>query len=63
METKRESFKAKFFILRVSKARNSPVNSMNPLYAKRIDSQVIELSEVQTPIMAGKSSAYKHEYI
>lgn len=55
---KRESFKGLIFTLRVSKARNSPASKTNPLQIKRNDSQVSELSEVQTPTIAGKSLGY-----
>jgi len=46
------------FTLRVSKARNSPANKTNPFNPKKNGNHINELSEVQTPTMAGKSLAY-----
>ena len=55
---KRDSFNETILTLRVSKARKSPTNKMHPLYTNNTISHVNESSDVQTPIITGRSPSY-----
>ena len=55
---KRDSFNETIFTLRVSKARKSPTSKIHPLYTNNTISHVNESSDVQTPIITGRSPSY-----
>ena len=56
---KQDSFSETILTLRVSKARKSPINKIQPLYANNAINQMSESSDVQIPIITGRSPSYR----